>query len=225
MDHSYRVKCPKCHRELIIHINEAKAREWIVCTCEEEIKSWTAIAEELILGINNKDPIAMEHFILIFDREIRTVIYRFLRQWHSKPLAAQEIEDGVYDLYGSLWQRGIKGIRIDLTSYVRGMAYKKAIDIMRRREDRMYAHVPFKEEEISDAKTVNNEYYQALLMDLGKATASLSEEKQIAFELYYLEGWPLKEIAAVLKADIAAVKSSIYRALRDVENFLKGRGY
>lgn len=220
----FKIKCLNCRGKLIISINQAKTEEKIKCIrCNFEIESREAIANILISGINKKDANAMECFIQIFDREIRKVISRILTSRLLGGSAEQEREDTVYEVYYSVWSHGVEPIQKNLTSYVRGMAYHKAIDLIRGRKNCVY--LSFEEKRHREILTISEEDRRILIMDFKKALALLSGENQEVFELHHIKGLPLKEVAKHLSIKIGAVKSRLHRAVAEIEDFLKERGY
>lgn len=72
-----------------------------------------------------------------------------------------------------------------------------------------------------DAKAVRNE--QVLI--LADCLESLSEEKQTAIELHYLQGWKLAEIAEHMDRSVSGVAGLIHRGLKELKTQMANKSH
>ncbi len=178
---------------------------------------------ELMLRVVGGDRTA---FASLFDRHHRGVAQFALRFVGDRARAEELTQDIFVKLYrsASRYRPSAK-----FKTYLYRVAANTCLNEVRRGEYRV-KHVAEGREEgepletpAPDAERPDHQLAgQELEAEVGKALAGLSERERTAFTLCRFEGMAYRDIAEVLQASEAAVKSLIHRATLSVARRLEG---
>src|SRR6266567_5241069 len=176
----FKARCRKCQEALLITRDQATADQGVACTCGHVIQAREAIENDLVEGVNQGCADYFECLVRIFDRDLRGAIVGTLRLCLRPDLANAETDDALQEVFFDLWKKGIHKVNESLTSYLRGVAAHKAIDRMRKRQDKRFVPwdsiIESKLFDSSEEKLVRGLPVNELLEMLAQALLTLPEE-------------------------------------------------
>jgi RNA polymerase sigma-70 factor (ECF subfamily) len=171
--------------------------------------------QTLLSRILAKDVDAFEDLYRLYHPRLT----RFLSKQVHRP---QMVEEVMNDTLMVVWDRAhtFNGAS-QLSTWIFGIAYRKAMKAMRRNEDPV-------EDPLADARVsaeltpeeaLNQHRTQLLLLD---AIAQLSPNHRTVVELTYFDEMGYKEIAAIMDCPVDTVKTRMFHARRNLKRHLAG---
>ncbi len=138
--------------------------------------------------------------------EYSNYVFKIVDNIIRTSLPYQDKEEVVSDVFYLLWKNQ-NNINKNLKSYLGMIAKNCSYSKLRQ------AKIDF---EYKDFLANNNEvFYQNFnadyIFDIRQKLAKLSTEEQTIFNLYYVEGYKMKEISAKLNRKVSLVKVKLYR--------------
>lgn len=130
----------------------------------------------------------------------------------------EDIEEVINDTFWVVWTKAgdFRGAS-QLSTWIIGIAYRRALNALRRAKIRPVADEPFDEDSISVASTDAAETDgQWLALGL----ARLPVEQRMALELTYTLGHSCEEVAAILECPVNTVKTRLFRARETLKHVL-----
>ena len=124
----------------------------------------------------------------------------------------EDIEEVINDTFWVVWTKAaeFRGAS-QLSTWIIGIAYRRALNALRRAKLRPVSDEPFDEDSISVGSTEEQESDQQWL-SLG--LSRLPVEQRMALELTYTLGHSCEEVAAILDCPVNTVKTRLFRARR-----------
>jgi len=122
----------------------------------------------------------------------------------------EDIEEVINDTFWVVWTKAaeFRGAS-QLSTWIIGIAYRRALNALRRAKIRPVSDEPFDEDSISVASTDEAETDgQWLALGLTR----LPVEQRMALELTYTLGHSCEEVAAILDCPVNTVKTRLFRA-------------
>ena len=130
----------------------------------------------------------------------------------------EDIEEVINDTFWVVWTKAgeFRGAS-QLSTWIIGIAYRRALNALRRAKIRPVSDEPFDEDSISVASTDAAETDgQWLALGL----ARLPVEQRMALELTYTLGHSCEEVAAILDCPVNTVKTRLFRARETLKQVL-----
>jgi len=130
----------------------------------------------------------------------------------------EDIEEVINDTFWVVWTKAaeFRGAS-QLSTWIIGIAYRRALNALRRAKIRPVSDEPFDEDSISVASTDDAETDgQWLAQGLGR----LPVEQRMALELTYTLGHSCEEVAAILDCPVNTVKTRLFRARETLKQVL-----
>ena len=130
----------------------------------------------------------------------------------------EDIEEVINDTFWVVWTKGgeFRGAS-QLSTWIIGIAYRRALNTLRRAKLRPVSDQPFDEDSISVGSSEDGETNQQWL-SLG--LERLPVEQRMALELTYTLGHSCEEVAAILDCPVNTVKTRLFRARETLRNVL-----
>jgi RNA polymerase sigma-70 factor (ECF subfamily) len=130
----------------------------------------------------------------------------------------EDIEEVVNDTFWVVWTKAadFRGAS-QLSTWIIGIAYRRALNALRRAKLRPVADHEFDEDSISVESTEKDETNQQWLA-LG--LERLPVEQRMALELTYTLGHSCEEVAAILDCPVNTVKTRLFRARETLRQVL-----
>ncbi len=176
----------------------------------------TRIEEKLLVYkvVTNKDT---EAFAKLYDFYVEP-IYRFV---FFKLSNKEDAEDITSEVFLKTWDYLIEKSR-DVTSFrqlVYRIARNRVVDVYRERARKTECSI-----DLAQNVIIGNDLRQEIeaeeeRQDLLKAIKKLKNEYQEVLQLRYIEGLPVKDIAAILDISGTNVRVIIYRATKKLKEF------
>ena len=137
--------------------------------------------------------------------EYSNYVFKIVDNIIRTSLPYQDKEEVVSDVFYLLWKNQ-NNINKNLKSYLGMIAKNCAYSKLRQ------AKIDFEYKDF----IANNELYNQIfntdyIFDIRQKLAKLSTEEQTIFNLYYVEGYKMKEISAKLNIKVSLVKVKLYR--------------
>lgn len=149
-------------------------------------------------------------FVRLFERRVRTVLYRLLDD-------ERDVEEAVQDTFVQAW-RSLDRFRGDAAPFT--WLYRIAVNEALQRRRR--ARPPTVELQETDApSTTSGAEASELRRFLVGTLRALPDEYRDALVLRDLEGFSNEEVAAILELSVPAAKSRIHRARMQVREALE----
>ncbi len=122
----------------------------------------------------------------------------------------EDIEEVVNDTFWVVWTKAgeFRGAS-QLSTWIIGIAYRRALNVLRRAKLRPVSDEPFDEDSVSVGSSEEDETNQQWL-SLG--LERLPVEQRMALELTYTLGHSCEEVAAILDCPVNTVKTRLFRA-------------
>jgi RNA polymerase sigma-70 factor, ECF subfamily len=130
----------------------------------------------------------------------------------------EDIEEVVNDTFWVVWTKAgeFRGAS-QLSTWIIGIAYRRALNALRRAKIRPVSDEPFDEDSISVPSTDEAETDgQWLALGLSR----LPVEQRMALELTYTLGHSCEEVAAILDCPVNTVKTRLFRARETLKQVL-----
>jgi RNA polymerase sigma-70 factor, ECF subfamily len=130
----------------------------------------------------------------------------------------EDIEEVVNDTFWVVWTKAgdFRGAS-QLSTWIIGIAYRRALNALRRAKLRPVADHEFDEDSVSVESTDDNETTRAWIA-LG--LKRLPVEQRMALELTYTLGHSCEEVAAILDCPVNTVKTRLFRARETLKQVL-----
>jgi RNA polymerase sigma-70 factor (ECF subfamily) len=132
----------------------------------------------------------------------------------------EDIEEVINDTFWVVWTKAaeFRGAS-QLSTWIIGIAYRRALNALRRAKLRPVADHEFDEDSVSVESTDNDENNQQWIA-LG--LERLPVEQRMALELTYTLGHSCEEVAAILDCPVNTVKTRLFRARETLKQVLPG---
>jgi RNA polymerase sigma-70 factor, ECF subfamily len=130
----------------------------------------------------------------------------------------EDIEEVINDTFWVVWTKAseFRGAS-QLSTWIIGIAYRRALNALRRAKLRPVADEPFDEDSVSVGSTEEEETnHQWLALGLER----LPVEQRMALELTYTLGHSCEEVAAILDCPVNTVKTRLFRARETLKQVL-----
>jgi RNA polymerase sigma-70 factor (ECF subfamily) len=130
----------------------------------------------------------------------------------------EDIEEVVNDTFWVVWTKAgeFRGAS-QLSTWIIGIAYRRALNALRRARLRPVADHEFDEESVSVGSSEEDETNQQWL---GLGLERLPVEQRMALELTYTLGHSCEEVAAILECPVNTVKTRLFRARETLKQVL-----
>jgi RNA polymerase sigma-70 factor (ECF subfamily) len=140
---------------------------------------------------------------------------RLLMRMSMRP---QDIEEVINDTFWVVWTKAgeFRGAS-QLSTWIIGIAYRRALNTLRRAKLRPVADHEFDEDSVSVGSSEEDETNQQWL-SLG--FERLPVEQRMALELTYTLGHSCEEVAAILECPVNTVKTRLFRARETLKQVL-----
>jgi RNA polymerase sigma-70 factor, ECF subfamily len=132
----------------------------------------------------------------------------------------EDIEEVINDTFWVVWTKAgdFRGAS-QLSTWIIGIAYRRALNALRRAKIRPVSDEPFDEDSISvmstDAAETDGQW-------LALGLTRLPVEQRMALELTYTLGHSCEEVAAILDCPVNTVKTRLFRARETLKQVLPG---
>jgi RNA polymerase sigma-70 factor, ECF subfamily len=130
----------------------------------------------------------------------------------------EDIEEVINDTFWVVWTKAaeFRGAS-QLSTWIIGIAYRRALNALRRAKIRPVSDEPFDEDSISvestDAAETDGQW-------LAQGLSRLPVEQRMALELTYTLGHSCEEVAAILDCPVNTVKTRLFRARETLKQVL-----
>jgi RNA polymerase sigma-70 factor (ECF subfamily) len=130
----------------------------------------------------------------------------------------EDIEEVVNDTFWVVWTKAseFRGAS-QLSTWIIGIAYRRALNALRRAKLRPVADHEFDEDSVSVESTEDEETNQQWL---SQGLERLPVEQRMALELTYTLGHSCEEVAAILQCPVNTVKTRLFRARETLKQVL-----
>lgn len=130
----------------------------------------------------------------------------------------EDIEEVVNDTFWVVWTKAgeFRGAS-QLSTWIIGIAYRRALNALRRAKLRPLATHEFDEDSVSVEST---EVEETNLQWLSLGLERLPVEQRMALELTYTLGHSCEEVAAILDCPVNTVKTRLFRARETLKQVL-----
>lgn len=130
----------------------------------------------------------------------------------------EDIEEVINDTFWVVWTKAsdFRGAS-QLSTWIIGIAYRRALNALRRAKIRPVSDEPFDEDSISVASTDDAETDGQWL---AQGLTRLPVEQRMALELTYTLGHSCEEVAAILDCPVNTVKTRLFRARETLKQVL-----
>lgn len=144
--------------------------------------------------------------------------HRLSRLLARMSVRREDIEEVVNDTFWIVWTKAgdFRGAS-QLSTWIIGIAYRRALNALRRARLRPVADHEFDEDSVSVESCEGDETNQQWL-SLG--LARLPVEQRMALELTYTLGHSCEEVAAILDCPVNTVKTRLFRARETLKQVL-----
>lgn len=165
----------------------------------------------------------LERIVKSRDQAAFRTLYSSYYQRLSRLLARmsvrrEDIEEVVNDTFWVVWTKAgeFRGAS-QLSTWIIGIAYRRALNALRRAKLRPVADHEFDEDSVSVESTESEETNQQWL---SLALGRLPVEQRMALELTYTLGHSCEEVAAILDCPVNTVKTRLFRARETLKQVL-----
>jgi RNA polymerase sigma-70 factor (ECF subfamily) len=130
----------------------------------------------------------------------------------------EDIEEVINDTFWVVWTKAseFRGAS-QLSTWIIGIAYRRALNALRRAKLRPVSDQPFDEDSVSVESTDDAETDQQWL---SQGLTRLPVEQRMALELTYTLGHSCEEVAAILDCPVNTVKTRLFRARETLKQIL-----
>jgi RNA polymerase sigma-70 factor, ECF subfamily len=180
--------------------------------------------EQLLLQIQGGSSEALARLFRRYARAVRDVAYRILRD-------EGEADDLVQDVFLFIFRKAslYSAARGKAASWIIHVAYHRAFDRRRYLKTRQF----YAKQDLNDSRAAHlgDLRKQIPLHDrsiegtlgrevAGRMTSYLTAEQQVTIQLFFFEGYTLKEIAGLTGRSLVNVRSYYYRGLERLRKFI-----
>jgi RNA polymerase sigma-70 factor, ECF subfamily len=165
----------------------------------------------------------LERIVRSRDQAAFRTLYSNYHQRLSRLLARmsvrrEDIEEVVNDTFWVVWTKAgeFRGAS-QLSTWIIGIAYRRALNALRRAKLRPVADHEFDEDSVSVESTESDQTNQQWL---SLALGRLPVEQRMALELTYTLGHSCEEVAAILDCPVNTVKTRLFRARETLKQVL-----
>ena len=161
----------------------------------------------------------LERIAKVRDQAAFRTLYGNYYQRLSRLLARMSVRrEDINDTFWVVWTKAaeFRGAS-QLSTWIIGIAYRRALNALRRARLRPVSDEPFDEDSVSVGSTEEEETNQQWLA-LG--LESLPMEQRMALELTYTLGHSCEEVAAILDCPVNTVKTRLFRARETLKKVL-----
>ncbi len=172
-----------------------------------------------IKKIANQDRNAFEQFYYVFSPRLANFLFKFLKQ-------NDYVEEAVGDVMLVVWQNAARYTPSSkVSTWVFGIAYKKALKILARDRTLQNRYVSFEEKEMDitiedcerpDFLAQHAELHHSIV----GALEVLSASHRAVIEMVFYEGFTYPEIAEILDCPVNTVKTRVHHAKKQLMNHL-----
>ncbi|HBV21345.1 MAG TPA: RNA polymerase subunit sigma-24 [Nitrosomonas sp.] len=172
-----------------------------------------------IIKIAKQDRSAFKQFYYEFSPRLANFLFKFLKR-------NDYVEEAVGDVMLVVWQNAARyTLSSKVSTWVFGIAYKKALKILARNRASQNRYVSFEEEEMDitiedcerpDSLAQHAELHHAIV----GALDALSASHRAVIEMVFFEGFTYPEIAEILDCPVNTVKTRVYHAKKQLMNHL-----
>ncbi len=172
-----------------------------------------------IKKIAEQDRDAFEKFYYAFSPRLANFLFKFLKQ-------NDYVDEAVGDVMLVVWQNAARYKPTSkVSTWVFGIAYKKALKILARDRVSQNRHISFEEEEIDlpiddcerpDFLAQHTELHHSIV----SALDALSASHRAVIEMVFFEGFTHPEIAEILDCPVNTVKTRVHHAKKQLMNHL-----
>jgi RNA polymerase sigma-70 factor (ECF subfamily) len=151
-----------------------------------------------------------------------TYFQRLTRLLARMSMRHQDVEEVINDTFWVVWTKAgeFRGGSL-LSTWIIGIAYRRALNTMRRERIRPVSDQPIDENMASvPSSEQDEEYSQWVRYGLEK----LPVEQRLALELTYTLGHSCEEVAAILNCPVNTVKTRLFRARETLKQVLPALG-
>jgi RNA polymerase sigma-70 factor (ECF subfamily) len=143
---------------------------------------------------------------------------RLARLLSRMSVRREDIEEVINDTFWVVWTKAgeFRGAS-QLSTWIIGIAYRRALNALRRAKIRPVADEPFDEDSISVPST-DDAATDVEWLALG--LSRLPVEQRMALELTYTLGHSCEEVAAILDCPVNTVKTRLFRARETLKQVL-----
>lgn len=147
-----------------------------------------------------------------------TYYQRLSRLLARMSVRREDIEEVINDTFWVVWTKAgdFRGAS-QLSTWIIGIAYRRALNALRRAKLRPVADHEFDEDSISVDSTDEQENDQQWL---SQGLDRLPVEQRMALELTYTLGHSCEEVAAILDCPVNTVKTRLFRARETLKQVL-----
>jgi RNA polymerase sigma-70 factor, ECF subfamily len=140
---------------------------------------------------------------------------RLTRLLSRMSVRREDIEEVINDTFWVVWTKAaeFRGAS-QLSTWIIGIAYRRALNALRRARLRPVADEPFDEDSVSVGSSEEGETNEQWLAE------SLPMEQRMALELTYTLGHSCEEVAAILDCPVNTVKTRLFRARETLKRVL-----
>src|SRR5690606_35627572 len=137
-------------------------------------------------------------------------------------MRAQDIEEVINDTFWVVWTKAgeFRGASL-LSTWIIGIAYRRALNTLRRERLRPVADEPPDENTAAVPSSAEAEEYGQWVR---RGVDSLPLEQRLALELTYTLGHSCEEVAAILGCPVNTVKTRLFRARETLKQVLPALG-
>ena len=152
-------------------------------------------------------------------RELYGIYYqRLTRLLGRMRLRQEDVEEIINDTLWIVWTRGaeFRGAS-QLSTWIIGIAYRRALNTLRRERVRAVADQPL-DDDTASVPSAAKDMERAQWVEQG--LAQLPHEQRMALELVYTLGHSCEEIAEILSCPVNTVKTRLFRARETLKRVL-----
>lgn len=152
-------------------------------------------------------------------RELYGIYYQRLTRLLSRmSMRREDIEEIINDTFWVVWTKAseFRGAS-QLSTWIIGIAYRRALNTLRRERLRPVGSEPISEDMISTPSCAQGEERSQWIQ---QGLDKLPLEQRLALELTYTLGHSCEEIATILSCPVNTVKTRLFRARETLKNVL-----
>ncbi len=166
---------------------------------------------ELLDRIAEGDREALRELYLNYYRGLTSFLLRFTRR---RDLADEVINDTLYVVWCKAAEfRGDSRV----STWIMGIAYRRALKTLRRRGHQLYAALPIENESLTAPDELSSEETSEWV---ARAVEQLSTDQRLTLELAYGQGYSCGEIAEIMDCPVNTVKTRMFHARSKLRTLL-----
>lgn len=177
---------------------------------------------DYIKKIAQQDREAFEAFYYEFSPRLANFLFKFLKQ-------NDQVEEAVSEVMLVVWQKAESFIPTSkVSTWVFGIAYKKALKFLQRERTRQNRYVSFEEEDMDIELEIEDDdkpdflaQHSELRHSIFCALETLSISHRAVIEMTFFEGFTYPEIAEILDCPVNTVKTRAHHAKKQLIKHLR----